>query len=314
MLAEVAATEATTTRRRKAVSHFSPSFTKGNNGGKPKRPKLCHEDYCFNCSDGGDLLECSVCPKVYHATAACAGLESDGAVPLGLWHCPWHSCWECGRKSSTAGGVLFHCVSCPTTYCFDCCPDSYTAQPQGTARHQRLQASLQSRGIKSSPKSFMFFTCDGCSSSSSSAATPGGGSSSGSSTAATTGGSSSSSSTTTTGGSGGSGGTKEYIVLDDSDEDDAVDQNGKAEDDDMGEEVVVVDDDDEEDDEKNEEEDEEENEEDEDDEDEDEDEDDEEEFLDKGSCASKGAKRGPYAKKPRSSEKAAAVVDISDSP
>ena len=70
--------------------------------------RLRHDDYCFSCNDGGDLLECTVCPKVYHLE--CAGLD---AVPAGKWHCPWHTCLECQRKSSNVGGQLFHCMTCP---------------------------------------------------------------------------------------------------------------------------------------------------------------------------------------------------------
>jgi SWI/SNF-related matrix-associated actin-dependent regulator of chromatin subfamily A member 5 len=57
----------------------------------------------------GDLLECTICPRVYHLK--CAGLK---AVPKGVWYCPWHECAECGRRSSTAGGKLFRCMRCPT--------------------------------------------------------------------------------------------------------------------------------------------------------------------------------------------------------
>ena len=44
-------------------------------------------------------------------------------------YCPWHSCCVCDRKSSAAGGMLFHCEACPTAYCFDCCPEQYKSQP-----------------------------------------------------------------------------------------------------------------------------------------------------------------------------------------
>ena len=81
-----------------AVKRFQPpSF--GDN--KRKRAKLCHDDECFECGDGGDLLECTVCPRTYHLE--CVGLSD---VPVGSWHCPWHSCIECERKSSNVGGQL----------------------------------------------------------------------------------------------------------------------------------------------------------------------------------------------------------------
>ncbi|EOD37625.1 hypothetical protein EMIHUDRAFT_225179 [Emiliania huxleyi CCMP1516] len=90
-------------RKRKAAApdRFSPP-AKLHQPGKA-RVALQHDDFCFACGDGGELLECTVCPRMYHL--ACVGLS---AVPKGTWHCPWHSCWECDRKSSQVGGQLFH--------------------------------------------------------------------------------------------------------------------------------------------------------------------------------------------------------------
>ena len=31
-----------------------------------KSKKVCHDDFCFCCNDGGDLVLCGRCPKVYH--------------------------------------------------------------------------------------------------------------------------------------------------------------------------------------------------------------------------------------------------------
>ena len=141
----------------KAVKRYEPPTMHHNTG---KRRKLKHEDECFSCKDGGELLECSVCPKVYHATTECAGLVDD-KLPKGSWHCPWHECWECDRKSSQSGGMLFHCTQCPMAYCFDCAPDKYTTQRTGTTNHKYIAASLENRGCVST-KSYLFFTCDEC--------------------------------------------------------------------------------------------------------------------------------------------------------
>jgi hypothetical protein len=43
-----------------------------------KRPKLKHDLTCFNCLDGGNVVQCTVCPRVYHLP--CAGLAE---VPKG---------------------------------------------------------------------------------------------------------------------------------------------------------------------------------------------------------------------------------------
>eukprot|EP01052_Picozoa_sp_SAG31_P010737 SAG31_NODE_596_length_13674_cov_3.806409_11_plen_990_part_00 len=121
--------------------------------GKQAR-KLRHDDDCFCCDDGGDLLQCDVCPRVYHLE--CIGLKT---APKGTWHCPWHLCWTCKRKSSSAGGKLFHCMTCPETFCFDCVPDRYVQKNDKKAL--ALAASLESRGCRSI-KNFLFFRCDNC--------------------------------------------------------------------------------------------------------------------------------------------------------
>ena len=152
-------TQTTRPRRQNAgqLQRYQPPLIHHN---KAKRRKLRHEDFCFSCEDGGELLECSVCPKVYHPTSECAGL-SDNKVPKGTWICPWHACWECERKSSQAGGMLFHCTECPLAYCFDCAPDKYTTQRTGTTAHKYIAAMLENRGCAST-KSYLFFTCDDC--------------------------------------------------------------------------------------------------------------------------------------------------------
>lgn len=58
-----------------------------------KKPKLRHEDFCYVCDDGGELVQCVGCPKVYHTK--CVGLRS---VPKGSWYCPWHECYICQKR------------------------------------------------------------------------------------------------------------------------------------------------------------------------------------------------------------------------
>jgi len=83
-------------------------------------------------------------------------LEFEKA-PKGTWRCPWHNCDECGRGKAAAGGQLFHCMECPTAFCFDCCPDavldsvSVAATPAGgdlAASSAALGAHLSSRGCR----------------------------------------------------------------------------------------------------------------------------------------------------------------------
>ena len=137
------------------IKRYMPvEFTKQ---GSKKRSITWHDNECFLCNDGGELLECDVCPHVYHLD--CVGLS---ALPKGLWRCPWHSCSECDKSSSRAEGVLFHCMTCPLTYCFECAPDEYTiANHQWTACAAQLVASLQGRGMDCS-RSYRFFQCKEC--------------------------------------------------------------------------------------------------------------------------------------------------------
>ncbi|XP_071502155.1 histone-lysine N-methyltransferase NSD2-like [Diadema antillarum] len=71
-------------------------------------PKLKHEDECFRCGEGGELIMCDVktCPKSYHLD--CLGLVKH---PYGKWQCPWHHCDICGKASVKL------CVECPNSFC-----------------------------------------------------------------------------------------------------------------------------------------------------------------------------------------------------
>ncbi|KAK3274685.1 hypothetical protein CYMTET_17141 [Cymbomonas tetramitiformis] len=117
-----------------------------------KKIKLRHDDECFNCLDGGDLLECGVCPRVYHLP--CAGLTR---VPKGQWRCPWHECWGCQRNKSSVGGMLFQCVTCPVAYCFDCCPEEYLKRNEPFTQYKQV---LNSRGYSTATS--MLFKCRDC--------------------------------------------------------------------------------------------------------------------------------------------------------
>ncbi|XP_038651346.1 histone-lysine N-methyltransferase NSD2-like [Scyliorhinus canicula] len=69
-----------------------------------------HEEECFRCGDGGQLVICKKpgCPKVYHAD--CLTLTKR---PAGKWECPWHQCDVCGKEA-----VSF-CELCPSSFCMD---------------------------------------------------------------------------------------------------------------------------------------------------------------------------------------------------
>ena len=122
-----------------------------------RKVTILHDDACFSCGDGGEVLECTVCPRVYHLP--CIGMSD---VPKGAFHCPWHSCIECDRKSSNVGGTLFHCMTCPLTYCFDCAPDEYTEGGAVRTEAAAAMAQLLERRGMPSTKSYLFFQCTEC--------------------------------------------------------------------------------------------------------------------------------------------------------
>ncbi|CAI9604047.1 unnamed protein product, partial [Staurois parvus] len=67
-----------------------------------------HEDECFSCGDGGQLITCKKtgCPKVYHAD--CLSLTRR---PAGKWECPWHQCDICNKEAAS------FCEMCPSSFC-----------------------------------------------------------------------------------------------------------------------------------------------------------------------------------------------------
>ncbi|KAM4748819.1 histone-lysine N-methyltransferase, H3 lysine-36 specific [Rhinophrynus dorsalis] len=77
---------------------------------KRKKSELIkeHEDECFSCGDGGQLVSCKKpgCPKVYHAD--CLNLTRR---PAGKWECPWHQCDICNKEAASL------CEMCPSSFC-----------------------------------------------------------------------------------------------------------------------------------------------------------------------------------------------------
>jgi len=84
---------------------------------KPRRPVKEeeagvdeHDDACFICRDGGELLLCDrkACPRAYHL--ACLSRKLVPAKSQN-WKCPWHFCSKCQKPSVAA------CSMCPESYC-----------------------------------------------------------------------------------------------------------------------------------------------------------------------------------------------------
>ncbi|GBE87288.1 ISWI chromatin-remodeling complex ATPase ISW2 [Sparassis crispa] len=88
---------------------------------KRQRKKFDSEDWCIYCRDGGELVLCNSCPRVFHAS--CHGLSKEALHRSMTIACSQHSCTQCGRSTADAGGMLFRCQTCPQAFCEDCLPD-----------------------------------------------------------------------------------------------------------------------------------------------------------------------------------------------
>mmetsp|Transcript_3589 Transcript_3589/g.8168 ORF Transcript_3589/g.8168 Transcript_3589/m.8168 type:complete len:1295 (-) Transcript_3589:416-4300(-) len=69
-------------------------------------------------------VKCAHCPFIFHV-GCINGPESGGPKvprPSGMFICPHHRCVSCNRSTASAGGMLFRCVGCITSYCEDCLP------------------------------------------------------------------------------------------------------------------------------------------------------------------------------------------------
>eukprot|EP00658_Telonema_sp_P-2_P082333 TRINITY_DN8684_c0_g1_i1.p1 TRINITY_DN8684_c0_g1~~TRINITY_DN8684_c0_g1_i1.p1 ORF type:complete len:1198 (+),score=283.39 TRINITY_DN8684_c0_g1_i1:46-3594(+) len=79
--------------------------------------KWIHGTHCWICKQHRCDAKCSFCPKVYH-------INCLGTVPTATsWSCPVHRCVACNRSTAAAGGLLFRCLNCVTSYCEDCLPE-----------------------------------------------------------------------------------------------------------------------------------------------------------------------------------------------
>lgn len=165
-------------RTRVAPTKFEASYFEKDPG--KKRKKIAHDSSCFCCRRGvikpekfdgkngkceapvvpkaNAGLECIACPRVYHLS--CSG---ETARPkTRSWYCPWHACVTCQRKKTDAGGTLFHCMTCPLTFCFDCAPDEYTEGGQSTSTAALALTQKLERKNMPSVKNMMFFSCRDC--------------------------------------------------------------------------------------------------------------------------------------------------------
>ncbi len=83
-----------------------------------------HQSFCSLCAKSKNInvpstYRCAHCPLVFHLDCA----ESVGITrPSAMFICPHHKCSMCTRSTAAAGGMLFRCIGCLTSYCEDCLP------------------------------------------------------------------------------------------------------------------------------------------------------------------------------------------------
>jgi SWI/SNF-related matrix-associated actin-dependent regulator of chromatin subfamily A member 5 len=94
-----------------AFPTFSANFKQ-----PPKRKRATHEnqDYCLLCRDGGEVVVCNGCPRVFHAK--CAGYADHEIKSMMQFYCPQHNCSKCYRTTVACGGMLFRCQTCPDSF------------------------------------------------------------------------------------------------------------------------------------------------------------------------------------------------------
>ncbi|KIJ13016.1 hypothetical protein PAXINDRAFT_163783 [Paxillus involutus ATCC 200175] len=79
------------------------------------------EDWCIYCRDGGEVVVCGQCPRVFHPK--CHGITKAQLKRLPSIPCSQHNCAECNRNTAQSGGMLFRCQTCAQAFCEDCLPD-----------------------------------------------------------------------------------------------------------------------------------------------------------------------------------------------
>lgn len=88
---------------------------------REKRRQYAHEQHCLACFEQSDrdVIHCRGCPRSFHFDC----LEPQDQAKIGgfrKFSCPQHSCSDCGKSTTDAGGLIFRCRWCPQGYCEDC--------------------------------------------------------------------------------------------------------------------------------------------------------------------------------------------------
>jgi hypothetical protein len=82
----------------------------------------CHHEFCVLCAKRklpDTFVKCAHCPNIFHQDC----MNQFGVNrQSGMFICPHHRCAGCSRNTASAGGLLFRCTGCLTSYCEDCLP------------------------------------------------------------------------------------------------------------------------------------------------------------------------------------------------
>ena len=74
-------------------------------------------DFYQVCGDGGEVVCCPLCPASVHLNEKCSGVRRA----KDFMKCSHHKYWNCEKKFSAAGGILFPCQYCRFFLLFDNC-------------------------------------------------------------------------------------------------------------------------------------------------------------------------------------------------
>ncbi|KAH6614340.1 ISWI chromatin-remodeling complex ATPase ISW2 [Boeremia exigua] len=89
---------------------------------REKKREVAHEGHCLACFNGdetGHMVECKSCPRAYHYD--CLATEYQSKVKgFSGFYCSQHTCADCGKNTTDAGGLIFRCRWCPQGFCEDC--------------------------------------------------------------------------------------------------------------------------------------------------------------------------------------------------
>ncbi|KAJ4983001.1 ISWI chromatin-remodeling complex ATPase ISW2 [Stagonosporopsis vannaccii] len=89
---------------------------------REKKREIVHEAHCLTCFNGdeaGHLVECRSCPRTYHYDCLSTDFQSKVKGFSGFY-CSQHTCTDCWKNTTDAGGLIFRCRWCPQGFCEDC--------------------------------------------------------------------------------------------------------------------------------------------------------------------------------------------------